>query len=432
MNIFLQLLYRFFQLFIAVTFKIYFRRIIFIHPERLKAEGPLLVLSNHPNALMDPFMALYRVKKQCFLLANYTLFKNPILNSVLSTLWCIPIQRPKDVDGLPVKNDEAFKKCDEHILRGGSIYIAPEGTSYNERHIRDLKTGAARIAFSAEEKTNFKLDLRILPIGITYDAPLKFRSNVVVEIGELLTVDDWQTAHKTDSRKAIQDFTQHLENSLINVVVHCKDAEEDAFLQKLDTLLQSENALNTEGAYHRSKELLTKINAWEKADFAGFQKFKSEVENYFETLNSLKINDLNIKKNNSPNIFMLILSLPVFIFGFVNNIIPAWLSNALVGRVTSDKTYDTTVRYCAGLILFPIFWGIQTKILYGFFNPVLPWWAYYLSLIPTGLVAWWSYTEGVNYLKNLKYKKLDSNRKLSETRLLFLEKMQGNIAAKEI
>ena len=395
------------------TLHLYFRRIVFINQERLKSEGPLLVISNHPNTVIDPLMALYRMPAICHLLANYSLFKNPVSGFLLSNLFCIPIQRYADVpEGQPLQNDDAFKKCDEHLLAGGCLYIAVEGTSWPERVIREFKTGMARIAFNAEMKTDFKLDLRILPIGITYSDGLKFGSDVRVEVGELISADAWQASYAREPRKVIQEFTSHVENKMRDIVIDCRDAEEDKFLKQLEAILTIENPLDVEGEYQRSKMILTHLHTWQASDETGFNTFKKEVENYFSKLNALKINDLNDTKFDFFTLPKLLLGFPLFIYGFINNIIPAWFSDKMVGLLKQHEAYDTTIRYTSSLVFFPLFWWLQAKIVRGilsdFFTKNLHFgWLYFLTVLPTGLAAWWFYKKWQQYLAYLTYRKAD-------------------------
>ena len=431
MNPILKLIYRFIQGLVWVSYALYFRRIVFINLERLKARGPMLVVSNHPNTLMDPLMALYRMREQCFLLANYSLFKNPIGNAILSTLYCIPIQRMNDVpDGQPLRNEEAFRRCDEHLLGGGSIYIAVEGSSFPERRVRDLKTGMARIAFSAEMQTDFKLDLRILPIVITYFDSLKFWKDVVVEIGEPIAVDSWREAYLKNPRKAIGDFTQSVENQMIKHTIQCADSVEDRFLKKIEAILQSDNYLETEKHYGRSKNILDKIHAWQKEDLRGFEEFKTEVNNYFLKLKTLEINDLNkniFAKTTPLSILKLLIGFPIFIYGFINNFIPAWLSDSIVKWVKIDKTYDTTIRYMCGLVFFPMFWWFQKWGL----SHILPFsingWIYLLTVIPAGLAAYALYTEGVRFYHFLKFRSADKDNSLTQIRQPIVDKINNLI-----
>ena len=402
----------------------------------MKARGPMLVISNHPNTLMDPLMALYRMREQCFLLANYSLFKNPISNAILSTLYCIPIQRMNDVpDGQPLRNEEAFRRCDEHLLGGGSIYIAVEGTSFPVRRVRDLKTGMARIAFSAEIQASFELDLRILPIVITYFDSLKFWKDVVVEIGEPISVDSWREAYNKNPRKAIANFTQSVENQMIAHTIQCADVEEDRFLKKIEAILQSDNYLETEKHYERSKNILNKIHAWQKEDSSSFEKFKSDVDDYFLKLKALKINDLN--KNNftkiAPfiypfgSIMKLLIGLPIFIYGFINNIIPAWLSDSMVKWMKIDEAYDTTIRYMCGLVFFPLFWWLQKWGLSHMLPFSINGWVYLFTVIPFGLAAYVLYTEGMRFYHFFKFRNADKDNSLTQLRQPIVEKVNNLI-----
>jgi glycerol-3-phosphate O-acyltransferase / dihydroxyacetone phosphate acyltransferase len=426
-NLISAAIYRLLQAIVWVTFSIYFRRIIFINRERLNEKGPLLVISNHPNTVMDPLMALYQMPKICNLLANYSLFKNPISNAILSFLYCIPIQRISDVaEGQPLKNEEAFRRCDEHLINNGNIYIAVEGTSYAERHIRELKTGMARIAFSVEAKTNFEINLRILPIVITYFEPLKFRQDVVVEVGELISVDDWRAAYESNPRKSIGDFTDSIEQKMKSMTIDCKNAEEDTFLKKLEALLQSDNYLETYEHYKRSKTLLTQLHNWQQQNAAEYEQFKSSVEIYFEKLKKLNIEDINvenIEKKLPLSISALLVTFPIFLIGFVNNILPAWLSDKMIQWMKIDKAYDTTIRYTCGLMLFPIFWWIQKMLLIKLLNYAFNGWFYAFTAVFTGLIAYWHYKNTAILLdywifkKEYNYPELKKMRQIAVTRL---------------
>jgi glycerol-3-phosphate O-acyltransferase / dihydroxyacetone phosphate acyltransferase len=415
-NLFLRLFYRFLQGWVWVSYWVYFRRIVFINKRSLKSEGPLLVLSNHPNTLMDPLMAVHRLHERVALLANYSLFKNPIVGWILSTLYCIPIQRPKDVVGQTPKNDEAFKKCDAHLLAGGSIYIAAEGTSFIERHIREFKTGTARIAFSAESKNDFKLNLRVLLIGITYTNPLKFRGDAVVEMSDPIDIDPWREAYEKDPRTAIQDLTQHLEDEMKYLVIHCRDEEEDAFLLKVETILQNEKQKKPEGAYRQGQVLLTALNDIETSNSDKFINLKIDVESYYKKLNTLKINDLDINKFRPLSILTFILGLPIFVYGFINNFLTVVVSEGMIKILKADFSYDTTIRYATGLFLSPLFWWLQTKLVYQYFAMPFPWWVYVLTIVPTGLVAWHVYKLGIKIKQYFIYKNNDIKYGLSVQR----------------
>ena len=408
MNPFMKGVFRFLQALAIISLNIYYRKIVYINRSNLRAKGPLMNVSNHMNTGLDPLFSLMYSRETCNVLANYGLFKNPISGAILRRLFCIPIQRIQDVaPGETPQNEDAFKACDEHLQAGGSIYIAPEGTSYAERHIRECKTGTARIVFSAEAKNNFALDLRILPVGITYYDGLKFGTDVVVEVGEPFSADSYANAYAENPRQAVNDLTQDIENQFVNLTINCKDADEDRFLKKLEILLSNDAPLDVEAHHWRSKKLIAKIHDWQAQDTTGFDQFKNKVETYFSTLDSLTLKDASPKTTNTPlSILGILVAFPALLVGFLGNIIPAWLSNSMISLAKVDESYDSTIRFCAGLVFFPLFWWLQSEALFygidlNFFETL----AYIIVLIGTGLLAWRVYTEGGKVLNFYQYKK---------------------------
>jgi glycerol-3-phosphate O-acyltransferase / dihydroxyacetone phosphate acyltransferase len=432
MNSILRITYRLLQGVAVVATEIYFRKIVFINRQHLASDAPLVVICNHPNTVVDPLLAVMYTREPCYLLANYSLFKNPIAGAILRTLFCIPVKRVKDVaEGEERNNDDAFRASEEHLMAGRSLFVAAEGSSYAERHIRTFKTGAARIIFEAESKTDFALNLKILPIGLTYFDPLKFGSDVVVEVGEPFSADDWQARYAENKSQTIDDFTLFVEKKFHDLTIHCADAQEDCFLQKLEAVAQSDEPLDTEGVYFRSKKILAEAQNWKKTDAAGFATFEQQVEAYFSRLNETKIKDVNPTTFGAvASFWKSLIGLPFLMVGLIPNFIPAWLSHGLVKWLNLDAAYDTTVRMLAGLVLFPLFWWLETELLFLLFFPerdncfsvrsgelnfiesLLLIGFYILS----GLLAWRVYTEGGRFLNFQKYKRADADGVLTALR----------------
>ncbi len=439
MNPLLSLTYRFLQGLAALSLQIYFRKIVFLNRQYLTTDGPLVVVCNHPNTVVDPLLAVMYTREKCFLLANYGLFKNPIAGAILRTLFCIPVKRTQDVaEGEIRNNDDAFRESREHLTAGSSLFVAPEGSSFTERHVREFKTGTARIVLEAESKADFMLNIRILPIGLTYYDPLKFGSDVVVEVGAPFSAKNWQKMYADNPQRAAENFTQFIENQFHTLSIHCKDVEEDHFLQKIEAVVQSEKPLdlvekgqNTEGVYFRSKQLLSYVQDWKKTDVEGFNVFKNEVEAYFLTLNQWAIKDINKRFfNTTKSITLILIGLPFLILGAIPNFIPAWFSHNLVKWLKLDSAYDTTVRLLFGVfIFFPIFWWLETRFIFtqfipkiadfGFFSTILLIIVYILS----GLLAWRVYTEGGSFMNFQRYKRADSDGSLTKLRAPIVEKL---------
>lgn len=398
----LQIVYRFIQLTARVGNILYFRELKFINKAPLKASGPLIVVVNHPNTLLDVLVTAVYTRVTCFFLANYSLFKNPILGTLLHLFYCIPIKRPQDIGGIRPDNDDAFKQCDEHLSKGGSIFIAAEGESWMWRHIHNLKTGTARIAFSAEMQNNWSLGLRILPFGITYERPHKMWYRVSVSVGNPIVVSDWREKYLENPRNAVSDLTDTIEKMLVNQTVSCKDEAEDVFLEKIETILRNDVPLESfaHEVENRSVPVLHQLRDFEANMPQDCAHFKHQVNTYFDTLTMLNLEDIaqeDIDKKGISNIFgdvlRAVLEAPVLLIGIVTNGLPAFLCRQLAKKMKLYIGYESTVKYVSGLIFFPLWWWIATKLLdFGVQkqNIALPhwWWIVWVLMLP--IWAFWA------------------------------------------
>ncbi|MBK7475084.1 MAG: 1-acyl-sn-glycerol-3-phosphate acyltransferase [Haliscomenobacter sp.] len=155
MSIAQTVLYAWLKVVVRLFFKLYYPKTLVLGKAYFRLEGPTLVISNHPNTLIDPLNAAFRVSSPVYFLANASLFKKPVAAKILRFLYSIPIERPKDTHGRPIDNKASFEACVAHLKKGRHLYVAPEGESQMERRLRPLRTGTARIALTAENAFGF-------------------------------------------------------------------------------------------------------------------------------------------------------------------------------------------------------------------------------------------------------------------------------------
>src|SRR6185437_13891735 len=125
--------------------------------ERIPARRPLLLVVNHPNALVDALLVGWVVPRRVLITAKSTLFKNPLANLLLRSLGVLPLQRASDLPAAggrvdPLRNRDTFRAVLAALGRGGAVLIFPEGKSHDEPALAPLKTGAARIAMQARDE----------------------------------------------------------------------------------------------------------------------------------------------------------------------------------------------------------------------------------------------------------------------------------------
>jgi 1-acyl-sn-glycerol-3-phosphate acyltransferase len=192
----------------------YFRKVYVKNKENFKLKGPTIVVSNHPNTLIDPVIIAAYLNKPIFFLANASLFKNPLIAKILRYLYCIEIKRFEDTGVKTLDNSAAFDQSSKHLASGGNIYIAVEGTSYMERVLRPLKTGFARIGFQAITGHAKGREIYILPIGINYEKHDKSGFDLEVIVAESIPFSHYLADYHNNNQTTIKDLTAELQSVL--------------------------------------------------------------------------------------------------------------------------------------------------------------------------------------------------------------------------
>ena len=148
--------------------------------------GPLLLLPNHPNSLLDPAVIWATSGRDVRFLAKSTLFNGP-LRPLLSGAGAIPVYRKLD-QGVDVsKNTETFAAVDAALGHGDAVCIFPEGVSHSTGRLVPLRTGAARMALSAARAGT---RVALVPVGLNFERKTTFRSRVTVVYGTPFWCDD--------------------------------------------------------------------------------------------------------------------------------------------------------------------------------------------------------------------------------------------------
>jgi len=355
LNPLLRLIYLFLRVLVWVSVRVFYRRRLVLGRQYFRFDGPAIVIINHPSTLMDVLNSAVEIRQEMFFLANYGLFKHPLSNWLLTRLFCIPVKRKEDVaDGENRNNDEAFEASYRHLEKGGVLFIAVEGVSWMNRFVRPLKTGAARIALGAEARNGWNLDVKIVPIGLSYSAPHLFRSEVVVQAGEPVSARDWSESWPKNPNEAAKDLTQHLEDSLKSLSIHTHDEAGEAFITRLEEVLQNENPLPQKAAFGRS-QLLTQTAL-------GNAELREKTEAYFSLLEKHGLSDKGIcdvrRAKSAARLAGLALGSPLYVATYLFWFLPCYLPWLLNKKANLYIGYSATVKVVVGMLTFPLaLWG---------------------------------------------------------------------------
>ncbi len=107
----------------GVALRWYYRDIQVEGFERIPRHRPLLLVVNHPNALVDALLVGWVMPRRVLITAKSTLFANPLANVLLRVLGVLPLRRTSDESRAgqqpdPARNRDTFRAVHE-ALRGG-------------------------------------------------------------------------------------------------------------------------------------------------------------------------------------------------------------------------------------------------------------------------------------------------------------------------
>ncbi|HEX5831025.1 MAG TPA: 1-acyl-sn-glycerol-3-phosphate acyltransferase, partial [Gemmatimonadaceae bacterium] len=108
--------------------------------------GPVLLVGNHPNSLLDPALLAAAAGRPVRFLAKAPLFAMPQLGWLMRAAGCIPVYRRLDDPAQMARNVDSLAAAEVALAEGSAIGLFPEGISHHEPALAPLKTGAARIA----------------------------------------------------------------------------------------------------------------------------------------------------------------------------------------------------------------------------------------------------------------------------------------------
>ncbi|WP_048921568.1 lysophospholipid acyltransferase family protein [Rufibacter radiotolerans] len=358
-----------------IALRVFFRRFTVNNKHLLFSEGPLIVVSNHPNTLMDPVVTASLMKQDIYFLAKSSFFKPGIQGWLFHHLFMIPVYRREDVgDTGTVQNDATFAKCYEFLGKGGTLMVFPEGNSFMQRRLRPLKTGTARISLGAEAQHNFHLGLRIVPVGLNYSDPSRFRSDVFVNVGEPIHVKEYAEAYAQDPFKAAHLLTDHLKERLESLIIHTETEEEDELARQIeavyqDTLTQELHLPSsaTKERFNFTKAIVQSIKYFEARQPERVHQLRTNLTEYFQHLESVGLVPEAFKKapakrtvawGTVKTIVYLLLGFPVYLFGLVHNYLPYILPAKIARSLTKDIEFYAPIMMTVGMFTFPIFYAL--------------------------------------------------------------------------
>lgn len=357
----------------------FFRRIDVVGIENVPEDGPVIFAGNHPNALMDGFLLVAKCGRwPLHFMANAKLWEYRVLGPLLNAIGAVPVYRREEHDG-EVDNQKAFEKLYAVIESGDCMGIFPEGISHAESQLVKLKTGTARIALAASARG--KAEVRIVPCGLNYIHRHRFRSQVLIEFGEPIIIDNrWLKNYGQDEQATVRRLTESLAEALLDVTLNAPDWRTLRFIQAARRLYKPATADLAPGEYVELSRRF--VDGYLQAkDDPELLNFRDAVEDYQARLDMLGLKDHQLRQPMTlrhafrkvmlRSLTMLAL-LPLAIPGALLHLPVGWIAATVGERFSYEMDDIATLKVFATISLLPLLYigiGIAVGLNFGF------WWA---------------------------------------------------------
>ncbi|MBW2254347.1 MAG: 1-acyl-sn-glycerol-3-phosphate acyltransferase [Deltaproteobacteria bacterium] len=376
------LVYRLVISFFRLVVRLYFRRVEVSGLHNVPSDRGGIVVAWHPNGLID-------------------------LGQAMRAIGTVPIFRADDLkdrdpEARRAANRKSLEALAHRVAAGYFSCLFPEGTSHDESHPVEVKTGAARLYYQARQiLAEDETPPVILPVGLHYDHKRLFRSEAHVvfhpplELGPELDVIPAPDQPERE-RELAYALTRDIEQGLHDVA-HATDSWETHFLiRRTRKLVRAERAARAgvdPGRPDMRERTLGFERVWSAYHTrllgrpADVEVLRERIGEYHEDLRALGLDDHQLDHDPrlwSPMLALLLLLQvitvffllpPLLLVGYVVNLPTLVFLWAVTRGMARKKKDEATLKVLLGMVAFPITWVVAG---------VLVWWGHTLmnALVP--------------------------------------------------
>ncbi|MCX5762284.1 MAG: 1-acyl-sn-glycerol-3-phosphate acyltransferase [Gemmatimonadetes bacterium] len=219
----------------AVATRAYYR--FSVGGARVPAEGPVLLVANHTNALLDAGFVVEAARRDVRFLTKAPLLRHPYIGWLIRAVGSIPVYRIQDDRTLVGQNRDIFVAVHAALAEGDAVGIFPEGTSHSESRLVPLKTGAARIALGAS--LHLGRSFPIIPVGLVFRDRNSLRSEARVVVGDAFDWDD--LAARANEKFTVRELTRRIDHAMRLVTLNLDSWEDAAIVHVAEQVWSAEH-----------------------------------------------------------------------------------------------------------------------------------------------------------------------------------------------
>jgi glycerol-3-phosphate O-acyltransferase/dihydroxyacetone phosphate acyltransferase len=331
--------------------------------------------------LIDAMLLLGFLPIPIRFLAKSTLWEHSVVKYLVRLAGAIPVYRKQDAGSDTSQNVSTFAASHKILKDAGAVAMFPEGVSHTSPHLMPMKTGAARIALEAE-KLYGPLGIRIVPVGLLFEARGKFRSSVLIQVGEPIDpIDPTEHSNLIDpgadsgdvfsiNRTVVRELTERIDRGLRQVTLNYDSWQEARLIERAAEIYQRESTA-VAGNLSLASGFATKMAVLDRYQDlrAGFpqpvENLVHATREYDHLLDFLGLRDSQVAADYSlmrsvrftcKSLLTLFMWLPLAALGTLLNWLPYRTPGWVARSVKLEADVEATYRVLSAVAVFPIIW----------------------------------------------------------------------------
>ncbi len=322
-----KLWYNIIRIYVKIGLFFLFKKATVYGKENIPKKGAVIFIGNHQNALIDAILVPTTNSRNIHFLTRASAFKIAFVSKILQSLNMIPVFRIRDGVQTMKQNLEVFEQCIEILKQEKAIQIFAEGEHHLERRVQPLKKGFARIILGTLQKYP-DLPIYIVPVGINYDSLLNFPSSTSIYYGKPILANLFIDIKNPDLK--FKKLSQQVSTALKSLTLHIEDSDNyDEIITKLESL---------------------------GVDYLNPFEANNLLKNIAETPSEAVVKKKKIKW-----------FAPIHFMATLNSIFPLLIWKYIKPNI-KDVIFTNTYRFALITTLFPLFYLIQTVLIYLIFD----------------------------------------------------------------
>lgn len=416
--------------------RLFYKSIVVVGREKIPRNCPVIFAPNHQNALMDPLAVLLASDMQTVFLARADIFRRPLLAKIFAWLKILPVYRIRDGKDNLSNNEQSFDAAIEVLEHGQSVGIFPEAAHSDKRILLPLKKGVPRVAFLAEEKNDFALGLKIVPVGIYYSRYDTMGGVLHVRFGEAIAVAGFEPEYRENPQKAHLLLRDAIAAGIRSLAIDIRRKGWYEIYESMLSLVTRKLAKKMgrhlhirDREFNAQKQIIASLDHYMDTRPEALDAIRAKVEEYEQIKQSYRLSDKTLywRWPVIPGLIigsiLTLAGFPLFLYGLINNLAAYFLPRRIT-RMFKDKQFHSSVKFLWGALVVPLLYVLQAIIVWIIFKKAWIAGAYLLTLPFVSFYAHW-YAEQSGFM--LKRWRLFFLRKTYPTKMKALKSLQEEI-----